>query len=70
MNNTYTSSYENFINEKVCKKSGKPFKSTFKTNTVKDLVICPYTRLPAFTFLEDSSIVDCRRCLLVDKSKL
>ena len=55
---------DSFIGRKVKKKTGKPFKSTFKVNTVKDLVINPYTQKIAFTFMEDDSNVECFRCEL------
>lgn len=42
--------------------SPKPFKSTFQVNTVKDVVISPYSGKEAFTFEEDDSIVDCTKC--------
>lgn len=52
-----------YCGKKVTKISGKPFKSTFKTNTVKD-VIRSYrpndkTDIPAFKFEEDESFVHC-----------
>lgn len=49
----------------VEKKSGKPFKSGLKQNTVKSLVEHPYKTnpetgqgVPSYTFYEDSSIVE------------
>jgi hypothetical protein len=48
----------------VIKKSGKPFKSGNKINTVTGETINlqdPKKRL-AFTFLEDDSIVSCHQC--------
>lgn len=47
---------------RVIKKSGKPFKSTLKVNTVKDIVINPNTQREAYTFFEDDSIVDKKQC--------
>jgi hypothetical protein len=41
----------------VQKKSGKPFKSGSKTNTVKGIVEHPIVIGPAFTFEEDDSAV-------------
>lgn len=62
---------KSWIGQKVRKTSGrsnqlssKPFKSGNKTNTVKEIVNHPQLNVPAFTFLEDDSIVECRRCLL------
>ena len=40
----------------------KPFKSGLKTNTVKDVITHPILNIPAYTFEEDSSYVECRRC--------
>jgi len=57
--------------QQVRKKSGnnntlqpKPFKSGNKFNTVKDIVIHPIMGTPAYTFVEDDSIVECSRCIL------
>lgn len=54
---------------KVVKFSGKPFKSGEHVNTVKDVIehpnkIDPETGkgVPAYTFYEDESIVECARC--------
>jgi hypothetical protein len=64
-------SYEDFIGKKVWKNpkttskcSSKPFKSGFQFNTVKSITISPYTQNLAFTFEEDDSIVDCKKCSL------
>jgi hypothetical protein len=46
---------------RVYKKSGKPFKSGHKINTVKGLTCNPNTDLLAYTFIEDESIVDCKQ---------
>lgn len=55
--------FENLIGKKVCKPlSGKPFKSGLKVNTVKGIVNHPVLNIPAFTFVEDESYVECRRC--------
>jgi hypothetical protein len=63
--------YAGWIGQKVRKTSGranqlcsKPFKSGNRTNTVKEIVNHPQLNVPAFTFLEDDSVVECRRCLL------
>lgn len=58
--------YENWIGKTVSKKS-KPFKSGQKINTIKELVIHPILNIPAFSFYEDNSIVECRRCNLTEK---
>lgn len=46
----------------------KPFKSGFLTNTVKDITTHPILNIPAFTFEEDESYVECRRCELVNNN--
>jgi putative endonuclease len=48
---------------KVFKKSGKPFKSGNKINTVAGTTVNPNTDKPAFTFEEDDSVVDQRICI-------
>lgn len=53
-----------WIGKKVFKTSGKPFKSKLKVNTVKGLTDHPILKIPAFTFVEDDSIVECRQCEL------
>lgn len=50
------------IGHKVAKDSGKPFKSGLKENTVKGVVDHPQLMIPAFTFEEDDSVVECRQC--------
>ena len=62
--------YQKMIGKKVRKTSKrdnqpKPFKSTFLTNTVKGIIDHPQLHIPAFTFEEDNSYVECRRCILV-----
>lgn len=58
--------YEDMIGKKVEKNlSGKPFKSGSKINTVKGVVKHPVLGIPAFTFEEDDSYVECRRCQVV-----
>jgi len=52
------------IGKKVCKFSGKPFKSRLKDNTVKDVTTNIYTGKIAFTFVEDDSVVDIIKCEL------
>lgn len=62
--------YESFIGCKVQKKSKsgtepKPFKSGLKINTVKGIMNHPQLNIPAFTFEEDESYVECRRCVKI-----
>jgi len=45
----------------------KPFKSGFKINTVKDVVVHPILLTPAYIFEEDVSYVECRKCYVVEK---
>jgi hypothetical protein len=60
------------IGKKVIKTSSKvgkqpkPFKSTFLVNTVKDVIIHPILNIPAYTFEEDDSYVESRRCVLFE----
>ena len=56
--------YNENIGKKASKKSGKPFKSTLKMNTIKCVTDHPMLHIPAYTFVEDDSIVECRQCLL------
>lgn len=39
----------------------KPFKSTFKKNTIKGVINHPHLNIPAYVFHEDDSYVECRR---------
>ena len=70
--------YSKNIGKKVTKKrenkSGeprqpKPFKSGLQTNTIKGVIEHPQLNIPAYTFEEDDSYVECRRCYLVDDTK-
>ncbi len=55
-----------WVGRKVRKPSGKKFKSGLSVNTVKSVVDHPVlSHLPAFTFHEDDSVVEARRCELV-----
>ena len=45
-------------NVKVVKKSGKPFKSKLKINTVKAIVTNPQSNKYAYSFKEDDSVVN------------
>lgn len=44
----------------------KKFKSGLLINTVKGVINHPILNIPAYTFEEDDSYVECRRCFLVD----
>jgi len=58
--------YSPYVGKKVIK-ANKPFKSGNKINTVLSVTEHPMLHIPAFTFIEDDSIVECRRCELLDK---
>jgi hypothetical protein len=45
----------------------KPFKSGFKVNTVKSMVVHEQTGRMGFTFHEDESVVECWRCSIAPK---
>lgn len=47
--------------------NGKPFKSGSITNTVKSIIIHPILEVFAYTFEEDDSYVECRRCKVVEQ---
>lgn len=56
---------------KAIKKSGKPFKSRLKENTVKAFCINPHTGENACSFVEDESIVDLKQLsILFEDSSL
>jgi len=64
---------ESFIGKKVIKvrpknnrPSKKPFKSGNISNTISGVVNHPFLLIPAFTFEEDDSIVECRRCKVIE----
>ena len=66
-------SYSENIGKKVSKCSiteqelnRKPFKSTFLKNTVKDVITHPILNVSAYTFIEDDSYVECRRCIVMN----
>jgi hypothetical protein len=44
-----------------------PFKSGQKINTVKGVIDHPILHIPAYTFVEDDSYVECRRCEVVNR---
>lgn len=63
--------HQHMIGKRVTKmrkggdKAAKPFKSKLTVNTVKDIINHPHLNIPAFTFEEDDSFVECRRCFEV-----
>lgn len=52
------------VGQKVCKPSGKPFKSGNKVGTVAAIGMHSHTEQLAFTMEEDGSRVECFRCEL------
>jgi len=48
----------------------KPFKSGLIVNTIKGVTTHPDLKIPAYTFVEDSTYVECRRCDVVDTAFL
>ena len=45
----------------------KPFKSGKKVNTIKGVITHPILFIPAYTFNEDESYVECRRCKIIEE---
>lgn len=64
--------YQENVGRKCIKKSKegtvpKPFKSGFKTNTISGVIKHPIMEKEfAYTFLEDDSYVEVRRCIIID----
>lgn len=54
------------LSKKDVEYTSKPFKSGLKINTVKDVVSHPVLNVPAYTFIEDDSYVECRRCMVIE----
>lgn len=64
-------SWKHMIGKKVVKQhpsdqtsSNKRFKSGNYVNTISGIIVHPILEIPAFTFKEDDSYVECRRCKL------
>jgi len=69
--------YEYHIGEKVAKHSitekkvsKKKFKSGSLVNTIKGVITHPELGIPAYTFEEDDSYVECRRCKILNKTEI
>ena len=59
--------FEDNIGKKVRKyKSNRPFKSGKNVNKVKGVIEHPILFIPAYTFFDDDSYVECRRCEVVE----
>jgi hypothetical protein len=67
--------YEPNIGRQVCKTTlrnhgnPKPFRSGNKVNTVKGVIMHPTMDIPAYTFVEDDSYVECRRCFVIGSTE-
>lgn len=55
------------VGTKVRKTSSKPFKSDEKINTIKGTVMHPKLNLLCYTFEEDESYVEARRCIIAQE---
>lgn len=56
------------IGKRVKKKSGKPFKSGEKVNTVTGIVVVKELGdVACYTFVEDEAWVECFRCALAEE---
>jgi hypothetical protein len=49
--------------------TSKPFKSGNKVNTIKGVINHPHLNIPAYTFEEDDSYVECRRCQIIEDNE-
>lgn len=58
--------YASWVGKRVCKLTGRSFKSERKFNIVKGLTTNPNTGRIAFTFEEDETVVDCRTVRLAN----
>jgi hypothetical protein len=45
----------------------KKFKSGLYENTIKGIINHPKLNIPAYTFVEDDSYVECRRCVILEQ---
>ncbi len=52
------------IGKKTHKTTLRPFKSGRQTNTIKDVMMHPKLNIPCYTFNEDESYVEARRCVI------
>lgn len=72
LNDPEGTDYSINIGKLVAKGSGglgsqpKPFSSGSKVNTVKSVINHPIRNVPAYTFEEDDTYVECHRCYVVD----
>jgi len=62
------SGMDNPIGKKVIKLSGKPFKSSFKMNTIRGIIDHPVLiSEQAYIFHEDDSYVSIKMCKIIEK---
>lgn len=61
--------WHSWIGKRVRKITGKPFKSTFKINTVIGVCVHEHRPVLAFRFKEDASHVSCETCVLVPEEQ-
>jgi len=52
------------------KTNNKKFKSGLVVNTIKGVITHPILNIPAYTFEEDESYVECRRCIVINRYTL
>ena len=52
------------IGIQVIKKSGKPFKSKLKVNTISGYMVHPVTGRDCYLFIEDETYVECKQCVV------
>jgi hypothetical protein len=63
--------YTKYIGRFVAKtKSNKPFKSGSYINCIAGIINHPILNIPAFTFIDDDSYVECIKCFLVFKEDI
>lgn len=58
--------YALWVGKRVCKLTGRSFKSERKFNIARGLTTNPNSGRIAFTFEEDDSVVDCRTVRLAN----
>lgn len=61
--------YTEWIGQKVYKHGFSKFKSGLSVNTIKNVIVHPVTGQAAFTFYEDDSYVQCKKCFLKEIKK-
>lgn len=59
-----------YIGRMVRKKSNNKFKSELRYGTVSGITINKYSNRAGFTFIQDEMVVECFRCVLLDKAEI